>query len=173
MAKNIVVDVESDGPCPGMYSMVSFGAAFNVDGEIKSYYSGIIKPLLLAQCDLNALAVSGISREEQLNGQWALPVMNDFVSFLKENDDGTGWIFWSDNPCFDWQFMNYYFYMFTESNPFGFSGRRIGDLYAGAVKDIRPASKWKKYRVTKHTHNPEDDAIGNLEALNTIRSKYF
>src|SRR5207253_7684492 len=67
--------------------------------------------------------------------------------------------------AFDWQFINYYFHRFVGHNPFGFSGRRIGDLYAGLVKDASKATEWKKYRVTAHTHNPVDDARGNAEAL--------
>ena len=43
---------------------------------------------------------------------------------------------------------------FVGRNPFGFSGRRIGDLYAGLVKDAYKATEWKKYRRTTHTHNP-------------------
>ena len=64
---------------------------------------------------------------------------------------------------------NYYFHRFAGRNPFGFSGRRIGDLYAGLVKDASKATEWKKYRVTKHTHDPVDDARGNAEALKKFR----
>jgi hypothetical protein len=71
--------------------------------------------------------------------------------------------------AFDWQFINYYFHRFLGRNPFGFSGRRIGDLYAGLVKDAYKANDWKKYRVTKHSHNPVDDARGNAEALKKFR----
>ena len=49
------------------------------------------------------------------------------------------------------------------------SGRRIGDLYAGLVKDASKATEWKKYRVTQHTHNPADDARGNAEALRKFK----
>jgi hypothetical protein len=48
-------------------------------------------------------------------------------------------------------------------NPFGWSSRRIGDLYCGLVKDSR--AQWKYLRKTKHTHHPVDDAKGNAEAL--------
>ena len=75
----------------------------------------------------------------------------------------------ADNFAFDWQFINYYFHRFLGRNPFGFSGRRIGDLYAGLVKDASKATKWKKFRVTAHTHNPVDDARGNAEALRKFR----
>ena len=47
----------------------------------------------------------------------------------------------ADNFAFDWQFINYYFHRFLGRNPFGFSGRRIGDLYAGLVKDASKATK--------------------------------
>ncbi len=65
--------------------------------------------------------------------------------------------------------INYYFHRFLGRNPFGFSGRRIGDLYAGLVKDASKATEWKKYRVTAHTHNPVDDAKGNAEALRKFK----
>jgi len=75
----------------------------------------------------------------------------------------------SDNVAFDWQFINYYFHRFFGRNPFGFSGRRIGDLYAGLVKDASKSTEWKKYRVSAHTHNPVDDARGNAEALRKFK----
>ncbi len=53
--------------------------------------------------------------------------------------------------------------MYLGRNIFGFSARRIGDLYCGVVKDSR--AKWKHLRKTTHTHNPVDDAKGNAEAL--------
>src|SRR5690348_1494989 len=53
-----------------------------------------------------------------------------------------------------------------DGNPFGFSGRRIGDLYCGMKMDTRLNQEWKKkYRKTSHDHNPVNDAIGNAEAL--------
>ena len=53
--------------------------------------------------------------------------------------------------------------MYLDGNPFGFSGRRIGDLYCGFVNDTW--AKWKHLRKTRHSHNPVDDAKGNAEAL--------
>jgi len=78
-------------------------------------------------------------------------------------------VFVSDNLAFDWQFINYYFHRFLGRNPFGFSGRRIGDLYAGLVRDAFKGTEWKKYRVTQHMHNPVDDARGNAEALRKFK----
>ncbi|MFL5729533.1 MAG: hypothetical protein ACJ75J_08630 [Cytophagaceae bacterium] len=73
------------------------------------------------------------------------------------------------NPAFDWQWINYYFHFYLGANPFGFSARRIGDMYAGMMKDLSKGSEWKKFRKTKHTHNPVDDAKGNAEALLTMK----
>jgi len=50
-------------------------------------------------------------------------------------------------------------------NPFGFSARRIGDLYAGMKQDMFKGSEWKRMRGTPHTHNALDDAMGNAQAL--------
>ena len=115
-----------------------------------------------------ALAVSGFTREQHLGFDDPKTVMESFAAWLEQNAKGRP-VFVSDNVAFDWQFINYYFHKYLGKNPFGFSGRRIGDLYAGLVKDASKATDWKKYRVTKHTHNPVDDARGNAEALKKFR----
>ena len=71
----------------------------------------------------------------------------------------------SDNPAYDWQWINFYFWKHLGRNPFGHSARRIGDFYAGLVGDFRKSNEWKRLRVTKHDHNPVHDARGNMEAF--------
>jgi hypothetical protein len=115
-----------------------------------------------------ALAVSGFSREQDLAFDHPKAVMEKFAAWLEEKSKGRP-VFVFDNLAFDWQFINYYFHRFLGQNPFGFSGRRIGDLYAGLVKDAFKATEWKKYRRTAHTHNPVDDARGNAEALAKLK----
>lgn len=162
----VVVDVESDGPIPAEFSMVSFGAViFNADPD-KTFY-GKTRPISNRFVP-EALAISGFAREEHETFEDPKTVMENFANWLEENTSGRA-VFVSDNVAFDWQFINYYFHRFVGRNPFGFSGRRIGDLYAGLVKDASKATEWKKYRVTKHTHNPVDDARGNAEALKKFR----
>ena len=53
-------------------------------------------------------------------------------------------------------------------NPFGHSGRRISDFYAGLTGKLNNTQAWKRLRVTPHTHNPVDDAMGNVEAFARI-----
>lgn len=74
-------------------------------------------------------------------------------------------IFVSDNPAYDWQFINFYFWEFLHENPFGHSARRISDFYAGLKGDFYDTQAWKRLRITKHDHNPVHDAMGNVEAF--------
>lgn len=155
-----VVDVEADGPVPGLYSMVSFGAVL-VEPELTRTFYGKLKPDSDSWIP-ESLAISGHSREECLTFDLPEEVMKNFESWIESNTRGRP-IFISDNLAFDWMFVAYYFHKFVGKNPFGFSGRRIGDLYCGMTKDT--FAKWKFLRETKHTHHPVDDAKGNAEAL--------
>lgn len=76
--------------------------------------------------------------------------------------------FVSDNVAFDWQWINYYFWKHLGRNPFGHSGRRISDFYAGLCGDFYKTQQWKRFRMTKHDHNPVHDAMGNVEAFERI-----
>jgi hypothetical protein len=158
-----VVDVESDGPIPGEYSMVCFGAIEVAESLNKTFY-GQTRPIS-GNFQLEALAISGFSRQDHLQFPEAAETMRKFRQWIEETSQGGHPVFVSDNVAYDWQFINYYLHRFTGENPFGFSGRRIGDIYSGLVKDLSKSSEWKKYRVTEHTHSPIDDARGNAEAL--------
>jgi len=62
----IMVDVEADGPAPGLYSMVCFGAVAVREGLQDTFYART-QPLEDASWDMNALKVSGFSRGEHLD----------------------------------------------------------------------------------------------------------
>ena len=162
----VIVDIESDGPIPAEFSMVCFGAVVFDDRLDRTFY-GTTHPIS-SRFVSEALAVSGFSREQHLAFDDPKVVMENFAAWLEQHSNGRP-IFASDNLAFDWQFINHYFHRFLGRNPFGFSGRRIGDLYAGLVKDASKATEWKKYRITAHTHNPVDDARGNAEALRKFK----
>jgi hypothetical protein len=159
----IVVDVEADGPIPHQYSIVCFGAVVVEPGLSKTFY-GEVKPISKEWIP-EALAVSGFTREQHEKFGEPAEVMSGFRDWLSANVKGRP-VFISDNLAFDWQWINYYFHFFLNANPFGYSGRRIGDLYCGMKMDTGLNHEWKKlYRKTKHDHNPVNDAIGNAEAL--------
>jgi len=156
----IVVDIEADGPIPGDYSMICFGAVIVNESLDKAFY-GKLKPISENYVP-ESLAVSGFSREETLQFDNPIEVMLQFEAWIKENSKGRP-IFISDNNGFDWMFICWYFQHFLKRNPFGYSSRRIGDLYCGLVKDT--FAGWRHLRKTAHTHNPVDDAKGNAEVL--------
>ncbi|MCO7226527.1 3'-5' exoribonuclease [Pleionea sp. CnH1-48] len=155
-----VVDVESDGPIPGDYSMISFGAVV-LDESLEHTFYGRMKPIS-DQWIPEALAVSGFNRQETLEFPTPEKTMNEFTQWIAEHARSRP-LFFSDNNGFDWQFINWYFIHFTGSNPFGFSSTNIGSLYKGMVGDM--FKNFKHLRKTKHTHHPVDDAKGNAEAL--------
>lgn len=156
----IVVDVETDGPCPGLYSMVSLGAVV-VDDNLDQTFFGKTRPISDKWVP-EALAISKISREEHLTYPDPLETFTNFDNWIKNVSKGRP-IFFSDNVAFDWAFCLHYFWTYIGNNPFGYSGRRIGDLFCGATKDMR--YQWKKHRKTVHSHMPTEDAKGNAEAL--------
>lgn len=154
------VDIEADGPIPGTYSMVSFGAVLVEPGLNRTFYAEVCP--ISEKWVPDALAVSGFSREQTLTFGPPEKVMAQFEEWLNQNCKGRP-IFIADNPGFDFAFINFYFHTFLGRNPFGFSSRRIGDLYCGAKLDT--FAKWKHLRKTKHSHNALDDAKGNAEAI--------
>lgn len=159
----IVVDVESDGPIPHKYSMVCFGAVV-VDPSLSKTFYGKVKPISETYIE-EALKVSGFTRQDHEGFDDPKEVMDLFAQWLTQNSRGRP-IFISDNPAFDWQWINWYFHTYTGKNPFGFSARRIGDLYCGMKMDAGLNTEWKKLlRKTIHDHNPVNDAIGNAEAI--------
>ena len=79
-------------------------------------------------------------------------------------------VFVSDNPAYDFQWINFYFWKYLGKNPFGYSGRRIADYYAGLCGDFHKTQNWKRLRRTNHDHNPVHDALGNAEAFERLES---
>lgn len=142
MSKNdnlIFVDVEASGPTIGKGEMTEFGAVHYTSME--TFYGNM-----------------------KYNHK---QIFEDFDIWLKEHCDGRP-VFISDNPAFDWMWINFYFHHLLDYNPFGWSGRRISDYYAGLKGNFWNSQAWKKLRITKHTHFPVDDAMGNAEAFKAI-----
>jgi hypothetical protein len=160
MSRNISIDVESDGPCTGMHSMVCFGAVIVEAGLQRTFYAQL-KPISEVYIP-EALAISGFTRAQTMKFPEPRDAMQNFEAWLTKNVNGRP-IFWSDNPGYDYQFLNYYFWQQLGRNPFGWSSAHIGSFYKGIKKDTY--AKFSHLRETAHTHHPVDDAKGNAEAL--------
>ena len=161
----LMVDIEADGPIPGDYSMICFGAVVVKEGLDEAFY-GRLKPISEKWVP-EALAVSGFTREQTLGFDDPAIVMHDFARWIKETTAGRAF-FVSDNNGFDWQFINWYFHHFLGTNPFGHSSLNLGSLYKGLVRDT--FQNFKHLRMTAHTHDPVDDARGNAEALLAMKA---
>jgi hypothetical protein len=92
-----MVDVETDGPIPGDYSMISFGAVLVNDSLDKTFYARV-KPISTKFIP-DALAISGHTREETLGFEDPVKVMSDFDAWIKDLCKDRA-IFISDNNGF-------------------------------------------------------------------------
>lgn len=162
-----MVDIEADGPIPGDYSMVCFGAIL-VEPSLSRTFYGQLRPISDRWLP-ESLAISGFTREQTLAFPEPAGVMRDFGSWVTRQTSGRAF-FIADNNGFDWQFINWYFHHFTGSNPFGFSSSNLGSLYKGVVRDA--TQNFKHLRRTRHSHHPVDDARGNAEALLALRDRF-
>lgn len=165
---HFVLDVESDGPHPLDFNMISF-ALVSLTDPAKGF-SALLQPIHENDGGWKAARdVSGISWERQrAEGRPTREVMDEVQTWAVEIAQRDRITIWSDNPAYDWQFWNAYTHHFTGRNVAGFSARRIGDLDAGRRGAPLTTNGWKKWRRTEHTHDPLDDARGNAEALRTI-----
>ena len=100
----IMVDIEADGPIPGDYSMVCFGAIV-VEPSLERTFYGKLKPISEKWIP-EALQVSGFTREETLAFDDPKTVMQQFADWIGSVSSGQP-MFISDNNGFDWQFINW------------------------------------------------------------------
>ena len=153
----ILVDVEATNVSPFSGVMTEFGA---VEFKSRATFHGILwesvpdpeipaKPL-----------VTGKQFDE-------VKVMTKFAQWIKQVTKGRP-VMVSDNPAYDFQWINFYFDKTMGGNPLGHSARRISDFYAGLERDFYQTQKWKQYRLTYHDHNPVNDSMGNAEALQKL-----
>ncbi|MFX1548547.1 MAG: exonuclease domain-containing protein [Promethearchaeota archaeon] len=161
------IDIESDGPIPGDYSMVWLGAVVVRPG-LHDYFEGKLKPISEKYLP-EVLRISHLTRKETLSFDDPKAVMEKFQNWIIQVKGSKRAIFISDNNGFDWQYVNWYFHHFLGENPFGHSSQNLGSLYKGLVGDMY--KNFKHLRKTEHTHNPLDDARGNAEALLYLKEK--
>ncbi len=124
--KNLIfVDCEATGPCPGLGELTEFGA---VDYTSRQSFHGV----LFAS---RPSAVNPALSERTGAAFDLVIVFGDFAAWLISVTKGRP-IFVSDNPAYDFQWINYGFHHALGRNPFGHSGRRISDFYAGLTGDF-------------------------------------
>lgn len=171
----VSVDVETSGPIPGEFSLLTIGACSAFDPEIT--FSCALKPVN-QNADPQAMEVVGLSLEKLAQtGLTPTEAMKRFSDWLIDlsGDDSTP-VFVGFNAPFDWSFVNYYFHRFLGNNPFGFAALDIKALYMGATgcrwSDAR-SSKIADYLkpTLKGTHDALEDALYQAEIFRLVFSQ--
>ena len=127
----ISVDVETAGPIPGDYSMLSLGACV-VGGKDAGFYVEL-KPIN-DKAVPEAMKVSGFDLAKLAEtGERPEGAMAKLAAWVKQASGAAKPVFVGFNAGFDWSFMNWYFIHFTGENPFGFAPLDIKAYYMGLI----------------------------------------
>jgi len=130
----VSVDIETAGPVPSEYSMLSIGACLVDDPETTFYVE--LKPEHEAVVE-SALAVSHLSMDVlEVMGLPPAQAMEQFADWVAEvvPDDHRP-IFTAFNAAFDWMFIADYFHrhLGPDGNPFGYSALDIKAFAMGSA----------------------------------------
>ncbi len=178
------IDVETDGPIPGPYSMLSFACVYagSFDGSAfvrperydRAFYREL-KPIS-EQFEQEALDVNRLDRGRLLlEGAEPAKAMQDAFDWIVEVAGAAEPVFVAYPLSFDWPWMHWYFTKFcAQGSPFGFS-RAFDIKTALAIKAGVPVSKAGKTNLPDHfksrflhTHNALDDAIEQADVFANI-----
>ena len=166
----VSVDVETAGPIPGEYSLLSIGACSIANPELA--FECELKPIN-ANSVPEALEVTGLSLEDlSRTGLEPCEAMSRFADWISSLSGKP--VFVGLNAPFDWSFVNYYFFRFLGDNPFGYTALDIKAFYLGkfggawgATKSSAMASHLRPELVGDH--NALTDARYQAELFKLIR----
>ncbi|GAA2402922.1 hypothetical protein Cme02nite_43590 [Catellatospora methionotrophica] len=178
------VDVEADGPIPGPYSMLSFGAAVagtrgesfaRTDPAAATFYREL-RPIS-DEFMPAALAVSGLDREALAReGTHPEVAMREFSRWVTQTAGEHRPVFVAYPASFDWMFVYWYLIRFTGASVFGHSGCldvktayaiKAGVPFGGATKRAMPRHLMSERR---HTHHALDDALEQADLFANLMS---
>lgn len=168
----ISVDVETAGPNPGGYSLLSIGACL-VEAPEKTFYAEL-KPVNREMLPA-AFAVHGLSLEAlDESGLPPAEALARFESWLEQVvPKGSRPVFVAFNAPFDWMFLCDYFHRFLGRNPFGHTALDIkayamglGGTSWGETSMAHISKRFLEDRPL--THNALQDAIDQAEIFKKI-----
>ncbi len=171
----VSVDVETAGPNPGQYSLLTIGACILQERPITFYIE--LKPVndkmtaeayAIHHLDIKRLSERGVPPAKALE---------KFEDWLKtEVPDGQKPVFLSFNAAFDWMFVNDYFHRYLGRNPFGHSALDIKSFFMGltgvtweetSMRIIGP----RYLRDEQLTHHALRDALDQAEIFQKMLSE--
>ena len=174
-------DVETDGPIPGPFSMLSFGLvlAGTFDGKAFSrpedYTQSFYRELrpISDEFQVDALKVNGLDRDRLLReGTPPTTAMTEAAKWVSARAGAGRPILVAYPLSFDWSFLYWYFISFSKNgSPFNHS-QCFDVKTAFAVKAHIPISSAGRSRLMQnlrsngvHTHNALDDAIEQAQVF--------
>lgn len=177
-------DVETDGPIPGPYSMLSFAIVYagSFDGRKfirpkaydRSYYVEM-KPIS-DQYEDAALKINGINRQLAfINGSDPSQAMSDAATWIKDIAGEASPVLVAYPLSFDWTWLYWYFVRFASGgSPFDHS--KCFDIKTAlAVKNKQPIANSGKSKMPHHlkstrlhTHHALDDAQEQAEIFGNV-----
>jgi hypothetical protein len=172
-------DIETDGPIPGPYSMLSFGLAVagSYDGERfvradpaeRTFYREL-RPIS-DQFDSETAAVSGLDRDRLVaEGADPADAMTEAATWINATASGGVPVLIAYPLSFDWSWLWWYFSAFgREPSPFGFSNC-LDIKTAYAIRAGRPIALSGRSQLPDvlrsarpHEHHALADAIEQAE----------
>jgi 3'-5' exoribonuclease Rv2179c-like domain len=177
-------DVETDGPIPGPYSMLSFAMVYagSFDGHRfkrpVSYDRILYKELQPISEDFQeeALRVNRLDRKRLITqGEPPVEAMIETCQWVKNVSGKAKPVLVAYPLSFDWTWLYWYFTRYCpDGSPFGYS--RCFDIKTAlSVKAGLPISESSRSRIRasllpkhKHTHNALDDAIAQAEIFANV-----
>lgn len=177
-------DVETDGPIPGPFSILSFALVYagSFDGR---QFSRPIKPVkvfyrelrpISDQFQTDALRINGLDRDRLIcEGTSPREAMTEACRWVKRVAGASQPVLVAYPLSFDWSWLYWYFIQFsTDGSPFAYS--RCFDIKtAVAVKARIPISEAGRSQIDPqlrpthpHTHHAVDDATAQAEIFANV-----
>jgi ribonuclease T len=161
------VDVETAGPIPSRYSLLSIGACLVFDPSNRFYVE--LQPVN-DKFTAEALQITGLDMTQlKANGLEPREALERFSDWVNQNTPtGEKPVFVAFNAPFDWMFVAEYFYRYLGHNPFGHKALDIKAYYMGQNNTLWNQTGYEK--ITSHfdiqaslPHNALEDAM--IQAL--------
>lgn len=179
----VMVDVETSGPIPSDYSMLSLGAVVigqHTPPYHKSFYIEM-KPLPGAQIMAEAMEVNGLNISLlECTGEEPGMAMEKFRTWvLSQANPNVVRPVMVSNGTFDYMFVTWYFHHFHVRSPFTVNSLDCKSFYMGMNRSVRWGQTSARSIKARHpewftapqeqAHNALDDALRQADWFHRMR----
>jgi DNA polymerase III epsilon subunit-like protein len=182
-------DIETDGPIPGPYSMLSFalvyagafdGSTFYKPADYGEHFYAELQPIS-NQFEAEAIRVNGLDRAALArDGLTPREAMTSAARWIRRIAGASEPVFVAYPLSFDWSWLYWYFVQFSdEPSPFGYSkcfdmktaiAVKLGRTIASSGRQKLPPSLAP---ASSHTHHALDDAVAQAEIFAKLFTTEF